>query len=380
MRFVLFYHSFVSCWNHGNAHFLRGICRELLALGHEVAVYEPEDGWSRLNAIRDDGAAALREAAVLVPGIKLLFYDAKTIDLDRTLDGADVVLVHEWNEPELVGAIGRHRSGDGRYALLFHDTHHRAVSAAEDMRRYRIEHYDGVLTFGETLREVYLRNGWAWRVFTWHEAADTALFRPLPDREKDTDLVWIGNWGDGERAEELQAFLIEPVAGSGHRLRIHGVRYPDDVRRKLAENAIDYAGWLPNHEAPEIFARARLTLHVPRRHYVEMLPGIPTIRVFEALACGIPLICAPWRDEESLFPAGAYLSVSNSRQMAGAIAAVIHDEDLRAALVRTGLHAIHARHSCGHRVRELLGIVSRLTSEKAPRPASPLQQTQRIAA
>jgi spore maturation protein CgeB len=379
MRFVLFYHSFVSCWNHGNAHFLRGICRELLALGHEVAVYEPEDGWSRLNAIRDDGAAALREAAALVPGIKLQFYHAKTIDLDRTLDGADVVLVHEWNEPELVGAIGRHRSGDGRYALLFHDTHHRAVSAAEDMRRYRIEHYDGVLAFGETLREVYLRNGWARRVFTWHEAADTALFRPLPDREKDTDLVWIGNWGDGERSDELQTFLIDPVARYGHRLRIHGVRYPDDVRRGLAENAIDYAGWLPNHEAPEIFARARLTLHVPRRHYVEMLPGIPTIRVFEALACGIPLICAPWRDEESLFPAGAYLSVSNSRQMACAIAAVIHDEDLRAALIRTGLHAIHSCHSCGHRVRELLDIVSRLKSETAPRPVSPIQQTQRIA-
>jgi spore maturation protein CgeB len=110
-----------------------------------------------------------------------------------------------------------------------------------------------------------------------------------------------------------------------------------------------------------------------------MLPGIPTIRVFEALACGIPLICAPWRDEENLFPTGAYLSVSNSRQMAGAIAAVIHDEDLRAALIRTGLHTIHSRHSCGHRVRELLGIVSSLRSETVPRPISPAQQTQRIA-
>jgi spore maturation protein CgeB len=379
MRFVLFYHSFVSCWNHGNAHFLRGICRELLALGHEVAVYEPEDGWSRLNAIRDDGAAALRQAAALVSGIKLHFYHAETIDLDRTLDGADNVLVHEWNEPALVDAIGRHRSVDGRYTLLFHDTHHRAVSAAEDMRRYRIEHYDGVLAFGETLRQTYLQNGWGRRVFTWHEAADTALFHPLPDRRKDTDLVWIGNWGDDERSDELQTFLIDPVARYGHRLRIHGVRYPDDVRRKLAENAIDYAGWLPNHEAPEIFARARLTMHVPRRQYVEMLPGIPTIRVFEALACGIPLICAPWRDAENLFPAGAYLSVSNSRQMAGAIAAVIHDEDLRAALIRTGLHAIRSRHSCGHRVRELLDIVSQLKNETASHPVIPIQQTQRIA-
>jgi spore maturation protein CgeB len=195
MRFVLFYHSFVSCWNHGNAHFLRGICRELLALGHEVVVYEPEDGWSRLNAIKDGGAAALRKAAALVPGLELHFYDVKTIDLDRALAGAEVVIVHEWNEPALVDAIGRHHAAHGRYTLLFHDTHHRAVSAAEEMRRYRIEDYDGVLAFGETLRQTYLQNGWGRRVFTWHEAADTAMFHPLPDRRKDTDLVWIGNWG-----------------------------------------------------------------------------------------------------------------------------------------------------------------------------------------
>ncbi|MBA2602322.1 MAG: glycosyltransferase, partial [Acidobacteria bacterium] len=47
MRIVLFCHSLVSDWNHGNAHFLRGIVAELLDRGHEVRVYEPEDGWSR---------------------------------------------------------------------------------------------------------------------------------------------------------------------------------------------------------------------------------------------------------------------------------------------------------------------------------------------
>jgi hypothetical protein len=45
MRVVLFYHSLVSDWNHGNAHFLRGVASELIARGHEVAIYEPADGW-----------------------------------------------------------------------------------------------------------------------------------------------------------------------------------------------------------------------------------------------------------------------------------------------------------------------------------------------
>ena len=56
-----------------------------------------------------------------------------------------------------------------------------------------------------------------------------------------------------------------------------------------------YRGWLANARAPDVFARHLATVHVPRRFYVERLPGIPTIRVFEALACGIPLVSAPWR-------------------------------------------------------------------------------------
>jgi len=47
MRVVMFCHSLVSDWNHGNAHFLRGVCAELIARGHSVGVYEPRDAWSR---------------------------------------------------------------------------------------------------------------------------------------------------------------------------------------------------------------------------------------------------------------------------------------------------------------------------------------------
>ena len=49
MRFVMFCHSLVSDWNHGNAHFLRGIATELLARGHRLTVLEPSDAWSRTN-------------------------------------------------------------------------------------------------------------------------------------------------------------------------------------------------------------------------------------------------------------------------------------------------------------------------------------------
>jgi spore maturation protein CgeB len=363
MKVVLFYHSFVSCWNNGHAHFLRGIARALIRLGHDVHVFEPDDGWSRLNALKDGGAAIFAETAALVPGISLHTYRDDEIDLDHATDGAGLVIVQEWNTPALVSAVGRHRAAGARYTLLFHDSHHRSVTAPGDLDAFDLDGYDGVLAFGEVVREAYLRRGWARRAFTWHEAADTALFRPVPETEKESDLIWIGNWGDEERSRELHSFVVNPSIALGLRARIHGVRYPQEVRDSLAANGIDYAGWLPNHRAPQAYARAHATIHVPRRPYSEALPGIPTIRVFEALACGIPLICSPWRDEEGLFPQGAYLSVSDELQMRAALAAVLQDRAMRDALVDQGLRAVAARHTCAHRVGELLDIAAELADQ-----------------
>jgi spore maturation protein CgeB len=369
MKFALFCHSFVSCWNHGNAHFLRGVVRELIRMGHAVTVYEPEDGWSHVNALADGGAQVLAEAAALVPGVTLETYQLDTLDLDKATQRADVVIAHEWNPPALIAALGAKRAHGGRFTLLFHDTHHRAVTAEDEMSRYELDGYDGVLAFGEVLREIYERRGWGRAVFTWHEAADTALFRPLPARKKDVDLIWIGNWGDEERSRELDEFLIQPAAKLQLRTRLHGVRYPQHARAHLDAAGIDFAGWIANHRAPEAFAKAKFTVHVPRRPYTQALPGIPTIRVFEALACGIPLISAPWDDCEGLFPDGCYLKVRDGSEMTLAMTRVLHDRDL--ALARAGMNAINARHTCAHRARELMAILAALKVRRhaARRPA-----------
>jgi spore maturation protein CgeB len=110
-----------------------------------------------------------------------------------------------------------------------------------------------------------------------------------------------------------------------------------------------------------------MTVHVPRRPYVEALPGIPTIRVFEALASGIPLVSAPWRDSEELFPPGCYLGAANGDEMTAALARLRSDADLRHDLIRNGLKAIEARHSCAHRAEELLSIIEKLRGRPAGR-------------
>jgi spore maturation protein CgeB len=380
MKVVVFSHSLVSDWNHGNAHFLRGVVAELRARGHGVEVLEPAGGWSRANLVREHGEAPLREFARAFPQLRARPYDAETLDLGRALDGADLVLVHEWNEPDLVRRIGAHRARHGGCRLLFHDTHHRAATAPEEMSRFDLSGYDGVLAYGEVIRRIYLDRGWAARAWTWHEAADARVFRPPPSsdqegcssfgglyRPKDErrdDLVWIGNWGDGERSEELRSFLLRPARRARLRGSIYGVRYPRSARWQIRLARLRYRGWVANHRAPELFARHRLTVHVPRRPYVEALPGIPTIRPFEALACGIPLVCSPWEDAEGLFrPGEDYLVARNTEEMREAMRAILDSPALAERLRRSGLETIRARHTCAHRVDELLAIDAELRGE-----------------
>jgi spore maturation protein CgeB len=358
MKFVYFTHSLASCWNHGNAHFLRGVLRDLVSRGHEVVAFEPAGAWSLDNLLKDHGDAGLEAYRRLYPELTSRTF-APDMGLEASLADADVVIVHEWNEPWLVAAIGTLRRKGAPFTLLFHDTHHRAVSDPDAIRQFDLDGYDGVLAFGETLAEVYRRWGWGNRVHVWHEAADTKLFCPPMEETERRGLVWIGNWGDDERSAELESFLFRPAQTVGLPLEIYGVRYPDHALATLERYGVTYRGWLPNARAPEVFARHLATVHVPRRFYVDMLPGIPTIRVFEALACGIPLVSAPWRDSEGLFKPGAdYLVAENEGQMERHLDAVRHDADLRRSLVENGLAAIRNRHSCAHRVDQLLAILA----------------------
>jgi spore maturation protein CgeB len=376
MKIVMFYHSLLSCWNHGNAHFLRGIVRELLHRGHDVRVYEPNNNWSLENLKKETQQGdPLEDFKRVYPELRTNFYDLVTLNLDDVLADADLVLVHEWSDHNLVHRIGAHKARGAKYKLLFHDTHHRAVTKPQEMAAYDLKHYDGVLAFGNVLRKLYLENGWARRAWTWHEAADTTVFRPLANQRPEGDLVWVGNWGDEERTAELHEFLLNPVKKLGLKATIHGVRYPEHALAALKDANITYGNWLPNFRAPEVFARHTLTVHVPRRPYVRALPGIPTIRVFEALACGIPLVSAPWRDSEKLFnPGKDFLVARTGNEMRRHLKTLINEPELRRELSEHGHRTILSRHTCAHRTDELLSIYADLIAD-SPAPKRKRRQT-----
>jgi spore maturation protein CgeB len=361
MRVAMFYHSLLSDWNHGNAHFLRGVASELISRGCEVNVYEPHDGWSLENLRREHGEQPVHEFHRAYPALSSRTYSLDTVDLDRELDGVDLVLVHEWNTHELVRRIGEVRARSQSFRLLFHDTHHRSVTDPESMKAYDLQHYDGVLAFGEEIRSIYLRRGWTQNAWTWHEAADVRVFHPVPGYALQGDVVWIGNWGDDERTSELTEFLIEPLKRGRFVSRVHGVRYPEPAIELLNSAGIEYAGWIANYKVPAVFGNFSATVHIPRRPYASALPGIPTIRPFEAMACGIPLVSAPWMDTEGLFRPGTdYLVANDGREMEAHLRAIVNDPAMASELVGKGLETILGRHTCAHRVDELMEIHEQL--------------------
>ena len=138
------------------------------------------------------------------------------------------------------------------------------------------------------------------------------------------------------------------------------MRYPQEGLHALAEAGVTFCGYLPNLEAPRTYATSRLTVHVPRRQYSGAMQGIPTIRVFEALACGIPLISAPWRDSEQLFREGDFTWARDATEMSAAMHRLLSDPAEASAQAARGRATVLARHTCRHRADQLAGILQEL--------------------
>ncbi|MHB1161207.1 MAG: CgeB family protein [Chloroflexota bacterium] len=365
LRIALFCHSIVSDWNHGNAHFLRGLIRNLQDSGHRVLALEEEGNWSVSNLVKDHGPEPLLEFKR-----RFSFVDHRSYILNGRshlyewltglLGQVDVCLVHEWNPPHLVRAIGETAARLG-VVSLFHDTHHRALTEPQRLREMGLDAYSAVLAYGPTIADIYRSATDGPEVLVFHEGADTDLFRPL-DRAKGRDVVFVGNWGDEDRNLATWRFFIEQSRSMPDlTFALFGVRYPAEVLDALRNAGVQWGNWLPNYLAPEVYATSKVTVHIPRKEYLEALRGTPTIRVFEALACGIPLVSAGWRDDSGLFQEGAdYLAVDSPGQMQEALRWLANDADARARIGSQGRAAVLARHTCRHRAEELVRIIDRL--------------------
>jgi len=373
MRFVLFYHSLISDWNHATAHVLRGVASELLARGDSVRILEPIEGWSLHNLREQGGDGVVKAFHATYPRLRSAFYDPATINLDDELADADVVIAHEWNDAAFLRRLGEHRAQTRSYRLLFHDAPHRVLQQPLQLRALVLSRYDGVLASSDGLRRMYEEHGWAAHAWTWREAVDTQVFRAAAaDLPRSLDMIWIGNWGNGERASELDEFLIEPIRALGVRARFYGARYPQEALHTLRASGIDYGGWIPDFCIPAALATARFTINVPQRMRNDGLPHTPAIRVLQAMACGIPVVTAPWDECEELFAPGVDLLVAhNGPEVQRHLIELLEDPEFARFIAANGYQTVVSRHTCGHRVQELLGICHELGIGEARKDDEP---------
>ncbi len=353
-RFALFYQSVISDWNHGNAHFLRGLMRALQARGHATVCYEQVDNWSLTNLL----AMNPRAIDAFVADFPDLQFNRYSLDDLPDVQKADVVIVHEWNDPRVIQYVGKRCRALGVRAY-FHDTHYRVVLDTPHRESLGLENYDGILAYSPSVAERYRALGFQ-RVDVLHEAADTTVFSPR-SVPKTSDVVFVGNYGDGDRSDELEDYVFGPRRSLPQlKYTVFGVRYPEAVVARL-NNGLDisYGGWLPNVRVPGVYSSARVVLHVPRRQYVELLPGTPTIRVFEALATGTCLISLPWEDTDHLFRPDDYAIAHSPQEMRELIEWLCTDDATRQAYGQRGLQTILERHTCGHRADQLLEMLQK---------------------
>ena len=202
---------------------------------------------------------------------------------------SDVVVIHEWNDPR----GGEHDPGAEEEATGSRRCCTIRITARTPAREtscdYRLDLFDGVLAFGEAIRRIYTDGFGVKRAWTFHEAADTEHFRPLHAGERHRPRL---DRQLGRRRAHERVTGVPDRAGGGRsakrRLWCMGSGIRAEALGMLAVG--DRISRLPAEpEAPRVYAAAAgSALHVPRRQYANGLSGIPTIRVFEALACGIP--------------------------------------------------------------------------------------------
>ena len=347
MRLVFLGLSLSSSWGNGHATTYRALLRALDARGHEVLFLEREQPWY----------AAHRDLAAPV-FCKLRFYHSLP-ELDRharDLAEADAVIVGSY-VPEGASVINR-IAPRVRSLFCFYDIdtpitmHALAQGGAAYLRPEQIRLFDLYLSFtgGPTLR-VLERDYGARLARPLYCAVDPEQHRPaaVPRR---WDLGYLGTYSS-DRQPTLERLLIEPARRRPDlRFVVAGPQYPDAIGWPENVERIDH---LSPFDHPTFYASQTWTLNVTRADMCQRGYS-PSVRLFEAGACGVPIISDQWPGLDELFLPGRDILIANTT--ADVLAALDLPDDRRAAIAQSGRARTLARHAAEIRARELEGFLA----------------------
>lgn len=357
MRLGVFMQSYTSDHNFGCAHFLRGLVRELLDLGHDVQIFCPATSSVTAKAQEISGDLLLAQTQSPYPNIIAVLFDSHFLDLEHCLTRLDAVLVNEWIDDGIARRIGEFGTTNGGLVTLYYDTHHRVVTATEELRTAGVDCYSRILVLAESVERAYVKRSLATRITVFPEAVDEKHFKRSTTRSGSGAVVWIGNYGNDERGESL---VLALTGSAGHDLRVecYGAGFPPYVVDRLLLASVRFRGWIPNTHVPDIAASALWILHVPRAPYVQELAGVPNIRPFEAAGLGVPLVVI------SAAPLGApfvpdmhYRLFPTVDQYLSSVGELVNNRHGLEMMAERAHQLVMSGHTCRERARALVGII-----------------------
>lgn len=343
LRLVVLGLSLSSSWGNGHATTYRALLKAFAARGHEVLFLERDQPWY----------AAHRDLAE--PGFcRLEFYkDAGDLEAWReVISGADAVIVGSY-VPDGI-AVGRFIQSHAGGVSAFYDidtpvTLARLESGAcEYLSPALIPFYDLYLSFtgGPTLDVLMGRYG-APAARALYCSVDETQYRPTGARKK-YDLGYLGTYSE-DRQPTLERLLIEPARRAPERAFIvAGPQYPDDLDWPANVERVNH---VPPDRHPDFYGMCRFTLNVTRADMIRAGYS-PSVRLFEAAACGTPIISDIWPGLDELFAPGDEIVLAKGTD--DVLAQLrSHDEERWRTVADAARARVLATHTAAHRAEEL---------------------------
>ncbi len=341
---VVFGLSLTSSWGNGHATTYRALLRGLAEAGHRVRFLERDVPWYASHRdLPDPDFCTLR----LYDGL-----DAVLRDEGAAFARADAVIVGSY-VPEGVTLIDR-LAATGLDRLCFYDIDTPVTLARlergdeEYIARRQIPLFDIYFSFsgGEVL-DVLERDWGARCARALHCAVDADRYRPTGEAAE-WDLGYLGTYS-ADRQPALEQLLIRPARALPHmRFVVAGPGYPETIDWPGNVERIDH---VPPAEHTSFYNRQRFTLNITRADMVAA-GWSPSVRLFEAAACGTPIVSDRWRGLTDLFPEGEAICIADGP---GDVIETLCDADAdrRATIARNARDIVLSDHTAAARAADL---------------------------
>lgn len=358
MQIVVIGLTITSSWGNGHATTYRALLRAAATQGHDITFLEHDKPWYASN--RD-----LPEP----PFCRMILYESvdelKALHHDLVRD-ADAVIVGSYVPEGIEVGDWARATADGIVAFYDIDTPvtlaKLEAGTCDYLAKRQISAYDLYLSFtgGPTLVRLQTQYG-SPAARALYCSVDPDIYRPDRSVTKDLDLGYLGTYSM-DRQPPLERLLTEPARlWPEGRFLVAGPQYPEDV---LWPANVQRTEHLPPAEHPQFYNRQRFTLNITRADMVAA-GWSPSVRLFEAGACGTPLISDPWEGLDQLFADGTEICICRN---ASEVLALLRDlpAQERMAMGEAFRARVLREHTADIRASELLAYlgqpVRRLTA------------------